>query len=136
MRIVIADTSPINYLLLIGYIDILPALFDKVILPVAVRDELGHPKASLTVRNWVAALPPSLGGRAPNQPSPRCFFGDPRCPQPAIRFSSSPARSETAHQFMPPRTQWRMWNPCMVSGAGASSASPVGQVKRLIVCCR
>ena len=58
MRLVIADTSPINYLLLIGHIDILPALFDKVILPAAVRDELKHPKAPLVVRNWVAAPPP------------------------------------------------------------------------------
>ena len=57
MRLVIADTSPINYLLLIGHIDILPALFEKVILPAAVWDELGHPKAPLIVRNWVAAPP-------------------------------------------------------------------------------
>ena len=57
MRLVIADTSPVNYLLLIGFIDILPALFDKVILPDAVRDELGHPKAPFVVRNWIAAPP-------------------------------------------------------------------------------
>ena len=56
-RLVIADTSPINYLLLIGQIDILPALFEKVILPVAVWEELGHPKAPLAVNNWVAAPP-------------------------------------------------------------------------------
>jgi predicted nucleic acid-binding protein len=32
VRLVIADTGPVNYLILIGHIDILPALFDKVIL--------------------------------------------------------------------------------------------------------
>ena len=53
MRLVIADTSPINYLLLIGHIDLLPALFDRVILPAVVRDELGHPKAPLVVREWI-----------------------------------------------------------------------------------
>lgn len=58
MRLVIADTSPINYLLLIGYIEILPALFDRVILPSAVWDELKHPKAPPVVQNWVAAPPP------------------------------------------------------------------------------
>lgn len=58
MRLVIADTSPINYLLLIGHIDILPALFERVILPAAVRDELSHPKAPSLVRNWIAAPPP------------------------------------------------------------------------------
>ena len=37
MRLVIADTGPVNYLVLIGNIDLLPALFDKVILPSAVQ---------------------------------------------------------------------------------------------------
>ena len=55
--IVVSDTSPINYLLLIGHIDILPALFDKVILPVAVRDELNHPKAPTVVRSWINSPP-------------------------------------------------------------------------------
>ena len=58
MRLVIADTSPINYLLLTGYIDILPALFDRIILPAAVWDELKHPKAPPVVQSWVAAPPP------------------------------------------------------------------------------
>ena len=40
MRIVIADTSPLNYLILIGHIDIIPGLFEKVMLPSVVRDEL------------------------------------------------------------------------------------------------
>ncbi len=33
MQLVIADTGPINYLILIGHIGILPALCEKVILP-------------------------------------------------------------------------------------------------------
>ncbi len=41
MQLVIADTGPINYLLLIGHIDILPALFEKVILPADSLTELG-----------------------------------------------------------------------------------------------
>ena len=40
MQLVIADTGPINYLILIGHIDILPALFEQVILPSTVKDEL------------------------------------------------------------------------------------------------
>lgn len=63
MRLVIADTSPINYLLLIGHIDILPALFGKIILPSAVWDELKHPKAPLVVRSWVATPPSWLDVR-------------------------------------------------------------------------
>jgi len=57
VHLVIADTSPINYLLLIGQIDILPALFEKVILPAAVLEELRHPKAPTAVRQFVAACP-------------------------------------------------------------------------------
>jgi predicted nucleic acid-binding protein len=57
VQLVIADTSPINYLLVIGHIDILPALFGRVILPAAVWDELKHPKAPPVVRSWVASLP-------------------------------------------------------------------------------
>jgi predicted nucleic acid-binding protein len=57
VRLVIADTSPINYLLLIGHVDILPALFERVILPAVVAEELKHPKAPLAVRNRIAAPP-------------------------------------------------------------------------------
>jgi predicted nucleic acid-binding protein len=57
VRLVIADTSPINYFLLIGNIDVLPKLFEKVIVPEIVRDELAHPKAPAVVRNWIASPP-------------------------------------------------------------------------------
>jgi predicted nucleic acid-binding protein len=57
VQLVIADTSPINYLLLIGHIDILPSLFGRVILPAAVWDELKHPKVPIVVNRWVAAPP-------------------------------------------------------------------------------
>jgi predicted nucleic acid-binding protein len=57
VRLVIADTGPINYLLLIGHIEILPALFEKVILPSAVKDELANPDTPLSVREWIADAP-------------------------------------------------------------------------------
>ena len=56
MQPVTADTGPINDLILIEHIDVLPALFKRVILPSVVRDELKHPKAE-AVRNWIAAPP-------------------------------------------------------------------------------
>ena len=54
-----------DYLILIGHIDILPALFQKVILPAVVRDELKHQKAPPVVQQmclqllhlWIANLP-------------------------------------------------------------------------------
>lgn len=57
MKLVIADTGPINYLLLTGYIDLLPALFERIILPPAVRDELSNPETPAAVRNWIATPP-------------------------------------------------------------------------------
>ena len=57
MRLVIADTGPINYLLLIGHIEILPALFEKVILPSAVKDELVDRDTPSLVRKWIADPP-------------------------------------------------------------------------------
>jgi predicted nucleic acid-binding protein len=57
VQLVIADTGPINYLILIGNIDILPALFEKVILPSAVKHELADPNTPLLVRNWIADPP-------------------------------------------------------------------------------
>ena len=55
--IVVADTSPLNYLLLIDEIDLLPAIFGQVLLPQAVFQELQHPKTSSTVRQWMTHLP-------------------------------------------------------------------------------
>ena len=57
MRIVVADTGPIHYLVLIGQSEILPALFENVIIPSAVRDELVHAQAPEAVRKWMQAPP-------------------------------------------------------------------------------
>ena len=41
--IVISDTGPINYLVLIGQAEILPSLYRRVSIPQVVFDELGDP---------------------------------------------------------------------------------------------
>ena len=61
MRAAVADTSPLNYLVLIGAIDVLPRLFEAVIVPDAVKAELLHARAPAAVRRWAAA-PPSCSG--------------------------------------------------------------------------
>ncbi|HEV2987453.1 MAG TPA: hypothetical protein VG759_03355 [Candidatus Angelobacter sp.] len=43
--IIVADTSPINYLVLIKEIEVLPRLYGKIIIPEAVREELLRPEA-------------------------------------------------------------------------------------------
>ena len=57
MQLVIADTGPLNYLILIGHIGLLPVLFEKVVLPTTVQSELASSKAPPFVRDWVADLP-------------------------------------------------------------------------------
>jgi predicted nucleic acid-binding protein len=57
MRLIVADTAPVNYLVLIGQADLLSVLFEKVYVPEAVRDELRHPDAPETVRRWITQPP-------------------------------------------------------------------------------
>jgi predicted nucleic acid-binding protein len=57
LQLVIADTGPINYLILVGHIDILPVLFQRVILPAVVSNELKHRKAPPVVQQWIAHPP-------------------------------------------------------------------------------
>ena|ERR1044071_2208873 len=55
--IVVADTSPINYLVLIGQIDLLKQLYTRILIPSAVLAELTHPVAPKAVRDWVINRP-------------------------------------------------------------------------------
>lgn len=57
MPLVVADTSPIFYLLSIGQIELLHLLFKTVFVPDAVYRELCHPTAPAVLREWVTKLP-------------------------------------------------------------------------------
>jgi predicted nucleic acid-binding protein len=57
MHRVVADTSPLFYLLSIGSIDLLPHVFVRALVPDAVQKELCHPTAPELVRDWAADLP-------------------------------------------------------------------------------
>jgi predicted nucleic acid-binding protein len=61
--IVIADTTPLNYLILSDSIDIVPTLYGRVTVPQAVFDELRDAKAPAAVRRWVASTPAWLEPR-------------------------------------------------------------------------
>jgi predicted nucleic acid-binding protein len=54
---VVSDTSPINYLVLIELQDLLPALFEHVLIPGAVLRELQSPEAPQEIRRWMASRP-------------------------------------------------------------------------------
>jgi hypothetical protein len=55
--IVIADTSPLNYLILLRKAEVLSAIYGRVLAPKAVLLELLHPEAPEMVRAWSATPP-------------------------------------------------------------------------------
>jgi predicted nucleic acid-binding protein len=55
--VVVADTSPLNYLIQISCDRILPALYERVHVPGAVVEELRHPATVAAVRTWLARMP-------------------------------------------------------------------------------
>lgn len=65
MSLVVSDTTPLNYLLLTGQVDILPRLFGKVFVPPAVLRELRHPRTPPPVATWANNLPEWIEVRAP-----------------------------------------------------------------------
>ncbi len=54
---VVADTSPLNYLVLIHQINLLPNLYGLVLIPESVLDELSAIETPQLVRNWATNLP-------------------------------------------------------------------------------
>jgi predicted nucleic acid-binding protein len=55
--LVIADASPLHYLILLASSEILSSLFGRVVIPRAVAQELQHPQTPTVVRAWMAAPP-------------------------------------------------------------------------------
>jgi predicted nucleic acid-binding protein len=55
--IVIADTSPICYLLLIEQVDLLPKLYGQVIISTIVQTELADPSSPAIVQQWITQPP-------------------------------------------------------------------------------
>jgi len=64
--IVVSDTSPLNYLVLIGQEQVLPTLFGQVIAPPAVVTELTRLKTPVAVKAWASTPPAWLEVRAPS----------------------------------------------------------------------
>jgi predicted nucleic acid-binding protein len=69
--IVVADATPLRYLVLIGEVDILPVLHGDVLIPPGVVKELTQPRTPESVRRWIAGAPKWLQVRVPlGSPSP------------------------------------------------------------------
>lgn len=76
--IVVADTSPLNYLLQISCESALPALYERIIVPSAVLTELSHPDSPRVVSNWLSRLPEWIEIRqTASKPDPSLAVLDP-----------------------------------------------------------
>jgi len=76
--IVVADTSPLHYLVLIDETNLLPYLFGTVLIPNAVFEELTHPGAPELTRRWAQNPPGWVEVRAiTSSPSPELLKLDP-----------------------------------------------------------
>jgi predicted nucleic acid-binding protein len=62
---VVSDTSPLHYLIECQSIEILPALFQQVLIPPTVHRELQHPKTPPIVRAWAQNLPGWVSLKSP-----------------------------------------------------------------------
>ena len=61
--IVVADASPLNYLIQIESDGILQSLFGRVFIPTAVMEELRDARAPKQIKSWVADFPGWLDQR-------------------------------------------------------------------------
>jgi predicted nucleic acid-binding protein len=57
MRVVVADATPLHYLILIGAVEVLPRIFERVHIPIDVRDELTREATPPAVRTWMNDVP-------------------------------------------------------------------------------
>ena len=68
MSVVISNTTPINYLVLIDQIEVLRHLYARIMIPQAVLDELQDDGTPGKVKAWVASHPDWLDVRTVSAP--------------------------------------------------------------------
>jgi len=67
---VVADAGPLHYLVLIDCANTLGVMFEQVLIPTAVQDELLHPNAPCKIRGWFSQAPPRVEVKAVHVPKP------------------------------------------------------------------
>jgi predicted nucleic acid-binding protein len=75
--IAVVDKSPLNYLILIEAVEVLPLIFGQVHVPPEVMQELGASKSAelQVVRQWAAYPPAWLTVQAPGAIDPSIRLG-------------------------------------------------------------
>ena len=75
--IVVADTGPLNYLVLIEAVEVLRPLYAHIVVPKTVAEELRSAGAPAAVRTWIAQPPDWLEVLPDPPPDPGLRFLDP-----------------------------------------------------------
>jgi predicted nucleic acid-binding protein len=75
--IVVADTGPLNYLVLIEAVNVLHPLYTNVVVPKTVADELRSVGAPAAVQTWITQPPDWLAVLPDPPPDPSLHFLDP-----------------------------------------------------------
>jgi predicted nucleic acid-binding protein len=57
VSLVVADTTPIHYLILCDAVEVLRSLYGELVIPTAVHAELNHERTPAAVRDWMNHLP-------------------------------------------------------------------------------
>jgi len=70
VSVVVSDTSPLHYLILCDAEEILPRLFESVVLPPVVFQELQQPNTPERVRQWTNNLPSWIRVQKPTTLNP------------------------------------------------------------------
>jgi predicted nucleic acid-binding protein len=73
--IIVSDTTPLNYLILIGQVHILHELYDSVLIPQSVFDEMQRAETPAEVRAWVTEHPEWLEMRPAQTIDPSLKLG-------------------------------------------------------------
>lgn len=77
MMVVVADASPIHYLIQVGEARILLILYQRIVIPVEVFSELTAPAAPFEVRQWILQLPAWVEIRTAPSHDPKSMDLDP-----------------------------------------------------------
>ncbi len=70
MSVVVADTSPLHYLILCNAQELLPGLFSRVLIPPTVFKELQQSNTPEAVSRWAKSLPDWVQVQAPSHLDP------------------------------------------------------------------
>lgn len=55
--LIVSDTTPIHYLIILDRAELLPNLFGEIVIPEAVLLEMKHERTPEIVRLWIESFP-------------------------------------------------------------------------------